>query len=80
MGPYSCLLVYSCVTPALWPNQNGFLLMRTSCVQNGDLYAYLVEKGRLEEAEARRYFQQIVRSVLKSSSHSCCLFALADSR
>ena len=30
-------------------------------MQNGELFDYIVEKGRLEEDEARKYFQQIIR-------------------
>lgn len=32
-------------------------------LQSGELFDYIVEKGRLEENEARRYFQQIIRQV-----------------
>jgi hypothetical protein len=34
----------------------------TCIVQSGELFDYIVEKGRLLEDEARRYFQQIIRS------------------
>ena len=30
-------------------------------MQSGELFDYIVEKGRLLEDEARRYFQQIIR-------------------
>lgn len=29
-------------------------------VQGGELFEYLVSQGRLEEKEARKYFQQII--------------------
>ena len=32
-------------------------------VQSGELFDYIVEKGRLLEDEARRYFQQIISGV-----------------
>lgn len=49
--------------------------MLNGCVQSGELFDYIVEKGRLLEDEARRYFQQIIRccSVLTwhHSSQNC---------
>lgn len=33
------------------------------CVQSGELFDYIVEKGRLLEDEARHFFQQIISGV-----------------
>ena len=35
----------------------------TSCLQAGELFDYIVEKGRLLEEEARTFFQQIISGV-----------------
>ena len=37
--------------------------MATSCLQAGELFDYIVEKGRLLEEEARTFFQQIISGV-----------------
>lgn len=36
---------------------------RRSSPQSGELFDYIVEKGRLMEDEARRFFQQIISGV-----------------
>ena len=42
---------------------------RRPFMQSGELFDYIVEKGRLLEDEARRYFQQIIRyAAIKASS------------
>lgn len=38
-------------------------------VKSGELFDYIVEKGRLVEDEARRFFQQVRGSI---SKHLCC--------
>lgn len=39
-------------------------------VSGGELFDYIVQKGRLSEAEARRFFQQILAGVECESQHN----------
>ena len=43
-------------------------------MQSGELFDYIVEKGRLLEDEARRYFQQIIRYASNETSQTWNLF------
>jgi 5'-AMP-activated protein kinase catalytic alpha subunit len=36
-------------------------------VKSGELFDYIVEKGRLQEEEARRFFQQVISPLLSST-------------
>ena len=39
-------------------------------VKSGELFDYIVEKGRLQEEEARRFFQQVISPLLSSTLYS----------
>ena len=42
---------------------NSSLVAGSRCCQAGELFDYIVEKGRLLEDEARHFFQQIISGV-----------------
>lgn len=49
--------------------------MLCACVsyraQTGELFDYIVEKGRLMEDEARHFFQQIISGAVRRHKHRC---------
>ena len=56
-------LTLSCFTP-----DNSYLVLEH--VSGGELFDYLVKKGRLTPKEARRFFRQIISALDFCHSHS----------
>ena len=58
---FSCLNLYCC-------RHDRYLILEHVC--GGELFDYLVKKGRLTPKEARRFFRQIVSALDFCHSHS----------
>ena len=56
LAPAPCVCVCACVRVCS-------LCDAPACMQTGELFDYIVEKGRLMEDEARHFFQQIISGV-----------------
>ena len=41
-------------------------------VPNGELFDYILKKGRLQEDEARKFFRQLVTGISYMHSHNIC--------
>ncbi|MGH0138279.1 UNVERIFIED_CONTAM: hypothetical protein FKN15_071307, partial [Acipenser sinensis] len=53
-----------------------YLYLVLEHVSGGELFDYLVKKGRLTPKEARKFFRQIISALDFCHSHSICLFPL----
>lgn len=49
-----------------------FLYLVMDCVSGGELFDYLVKKGRLTPREARKFFRQIISAVDFCHKHNVC--------
>ena len=50
----------------------NYLFLVLEHVEGGELFDYLLSKGKLEDAEALRFFQQLVDGVSYCHSHMIC--------
>lgn len=58
--------------PKMCERENGKIYLVLEHVSGGELFDYLVKKGRLTPKEARRFFRQIISALDFCHSHNIC--------
>uniref|UniRef100_A0A8C2Q807 BR serine/threonine kinase 2 n=1 Tax=Cyprinus carpio TaxID=7962 RepID=A0A8C2Q807_CYPCA len=61
-----------CFGNVSFAHKNGLLYLVLEHVSGGELFDYLVKKGRLTPKEARKFFRQIISALDFCHSHSIC--------